>query len=228
MLKRGRCAAGLLGLLVMVLCACSAPSIASGQQPMPSNTIAAPHPAASATNQQGSSTTTHSSRTSATRAPHQVKPPKGNPVGVRIARAGRTVLEAPIGGPIGLPANGILEPTDDTVRWYKAGTWPKPGYSGPSVLVGHITFLGNKGVFWSLGNSRPGDVVTVRYSSGQAVAFRVTALQHLAKTKLPVGKIWNATAKPELRLITCDPNTPFANGHYAGNIIVYADVMLAR
>lgn len=228
MYGRGRCAAGLLCLLVMILCACSAPSVASGRPSVTQQTratTAGPQPAVSATS--SSKTTQRHRHAPATPKRRQASPPKGNPVSVRIAGHGRTVLAADIGGPIGLSTGGIIEPRDDTVRWYQNGSWPKPGYPGPALLVGHITYLGNKGVFWKLSQTRPGDTVTVRYSSGDTAAFKVTALpQHIDKNHLPVKRIWNATVRPELRLITCDPDTPFANGHYAGNVIVYADEMI--
>lgn len=228
---RGRCAAGLLGLVVMVLCACSAPSVAARQQPQPlqqSKTTAVSPPATPATPQPSPSARHTSQPRLAPKAP-QALPPKGEPVGVRIARPGHVVLEASIEGPIGLPANGILEPSKNQVYWYRNGSWPKPGFPGPAVLVGHITYFGSKGVFWSLSQTQPGDTVRVRYSSGDSVAFKVTAKpQHIDKNHLPVKKIWKATVTPELRLITCDPNTTFANGHFAGNIIVYADKMVSR
>jgi hypothetical protein len=39
---------------------------------------------------------------------------------------------------------------------------------------------------------------------------------------LPVGRIWNRTDRPVLRLITCGGSFDRETGHYRDNIIVYA------
>jgi hypothetical protein len=39
---------------------------------------------------------------------------------------------------------------------------------------------------------------------------------------LPVGRIWNRTDRPVLRLITCGGSFDRETGHYRDNVIVYA------
>jgi hypothetical protein len=159
-----------------------------------------------------------------------------------------------IGGPVGLKRDSkgnlvkrlgltVLEPGSDVGWYHEQGTWPKPGFPGPSVLVAHISHgLDVPGPFFSLVSIkgvqegvREGDRVTVTYTLDgnikskviDKVVFIVTQVDRPEKVELPVSKIWNKTQKPVLRLVTCDPTTPFVNGHYLGNVIVYADVMVA-
>lgn len=152
--------------------------------------------------------------------------PISGPVGLKRDSQGNLVTR------LGLP---VLEPPDDSVGWYhEQGAWPKPGFPGPSVLVAHITHQGDPGPFFSLARvnglqsgAKIGDRIIVTYSSGDQVTFIVTDVDHPEKVELPGGKIWNKTQKPVLRLITCDPTTPFVNGHYLGNVLVYADQLVA-
>jgi hypothetical protein len=237
---RWRAVIGMLGLVVVVvsvfLALSTAPRPDTPSLPLPV-AVTTPAPSPSLTSL---GTATPASSTTKTVQPAtataQIATPRGNPVGVRISRQGTTVLNERISGPIGLERDGrgnlvylngetVLEPPLTTVGWYhEQGAWPKPGYPGPSVLVAHISHQGKPGPFWNLDLVATGDVVTVAYDSGDKVTFHVTQNpDHMPKVDLPGGKIWNKTQKPVLRLITCDPSTPFRAGHYAGNIIVYAD-----
>ncbi len=222
------------GLLAFVGFVVSAPLALSTARP---DTPSLPPPLVVATSQPGpgstSPVTTNAPSPSATKT---IAAPRGNPVRVRITRQTSVVLSEPISGPVGLKRDSkgnlvlsdgrkVLEPPPTTVGWYhEQGGWPKPGFPGPSVLVAHISHKGNPGPFWNLDLVAAGDLVAVAYSSGDAVTFLVTQNPvRMPKLKLPSDKIWNDTNRPVLRLITCDPNTPFRSGHYAGNIIVYAD-----
>ncbi len=154
--------------------------------------------------------------------------PHGNPAEVQVSRRDKVYLEKKISGPVGLtPENGkqVLYPPPSTVGWYSQGRWKaKPGQPGPSVLVAHISSGGGKpGPFWDLTQAAKGDRVKVKYDSGDSITFIVTLVEHTKKVALPTEKIWTSTKKPVLRLITCDPDTPYRGGHYDGNVLVYAD-----
>jgi hypothetical protein len=56
-----------------------------------------------------------------------------------------------------------------------------------------------------------------------ARSFLVERVERRAKEALPVGRIWNRTRKPVLRLITCGGSFDRSTGHYRDNLIVYAD-----
>jgi hypothetical protein len=76
-----------------------------------------------------------------------------------------------------------------------------------------------------LGQLRQGDRIVVGRDGGAAVAFaveRVERVERVAKESLPVGRIWNRTSQPVLRLITCGGSFDRSTGHYRDNVIVYA------
>lgn len=229
----------LIGSVALVVFGMSAPLALSTARP---DSLSLPTPTVDTTLQPSPfSTSPVTTGTPAKSTAKKLATPRGNPIRVRITRQGHLVLNEPISGPIGLKRDNkgnlvysndrtVLEPPPTTVGWYhEQKAWPKPGFPGPSVLVAHISRKGNPGPFWNLDLVATGDLVAVAYDSGTTVTFLVTQNPvHLLKLKLPTDKIWNGTNRPVLRLITCDPATPFRAGHYAGNIIVYADRLVSQ
>lgn len=150
--------------------------------------------------------------------------PAGDPVSVRVvSRSGTSLVDASL-EPAHLDAAQVLAPDPGSAGWYAEAGWPRPGFPGSSVLVGHVSWNGTPDVFWELPRARPGDHVVVRYSSGDRVRFTVTRSAGLSKEAVPHDRsIWQADARePELRLITCDPATPVVGGHFEGNWVVWA------
>lgn len=149
--------------------------------------------------------------------------PEGSPVHVRVASAaGRDLVEAPL-QPAYLNRDQALEPVAGRAGWYAEAGWPRPGFPGSSIVVGHVSWNGVPDVFWNLPRVRPGDRVTVDYSSGDRVRFVVTRSAALSKKAVPQDhSIWQPGARqPEIRLITCDPATPVVGGHFVGNWVVW-------
>lgn len=127
--------------------------------------------------------------------------------------------------PSRLDHDGILAPPPGVAGWYAEKGWPKPGYPGASIIAGHINTLRlGPDTFARLPEVRPGDLITVRYSSGDEVRFRVDRSAAVPKKQTPKDdSIWDAgNPRPLLRLITCDPTTPVRSGHYVGNWVVWA------
>jgi sortase (surface protein transpeptidase) len=123
--------------------------------------------------------------------------------------------------PVGLGSDGAMEvPEVDLAGWYELG--PRPGEPGPAVIVGHVDSREGPAVFFRLGQLRRGDRIVVGRDGGAAVAFAVERVERHAKESLPVGRIWNRTGQPVLRLITCGGSFDRATGHYRDNLIVYA------
>jgi len=129
-------------------------------------------------------------------------------------------VRAPIVG-VGLRADGAIKtPDPGQVGWYRHG--PKPGDPGPAVLVGHVYYRTGPAVFYRLGQLRRGDEILIRQRHGPTTRFTVARLERVPKTALPIKRIWTATSKPLLRLITCTGSFDHATGHYRDNLIVYA------
>jgi LPXTG-site transpeptidase (sortase) family protein len=145
-----------------------------------------------------------------------------------VSRASRPVsIAIPAAGvdarvvPIGLGLDGAMEvPAVDLAGWYQLG--PRPGERGPAVIVGHVDSREGPAVFFRLGQLRQGDRIVVGRNGGAVVAFAVERVERIAKESLPVGRIWNRTSQPVLRLITCGGSFDRSTGHYRDNVIVYA------
>ena len=141
----------------------------------------------------------------------------GTPVSIAIpaiAVAARVV-------PVGLRGDRTMEvPAVDLAGWYELG--PRPGESGPAVIVGHVDSRRGPAVFFRLGELRRGDRVVVGQRGGAARSFRVERVERHPKEDLPAGRIWNRTREPVLRLITCGGSFDRSTGHYRDNIVVFA------
>jgi len=120
---------------------------------------------------------------------------------------------------VGLPADGVLNPPFDVAAWYNEG--PRPGFAGPSVIVGHVDSRNGPNVFWDLHKVKVGDEVLVEYPS-QAVTFVVTSTQTVPRNDLPTQQIWNKTDDQVLRLVTCIGEFSHTTREYSDNFIVYA------
>jgi hypothetical protein len=123
---------------------------------------------------------------------------------------------------LGLTAQGTLQvPASTSVAgWYSGG--PRPGQTGPAVIVGHIDSTRGPGVFFRLRLLRPGDRIYIRRADGTLVVFRVYAEHSYAKDRFPTLRVYGPAPSPELRLITCGGTFDTATGSYLSNIVVYA------
>lgn len=156
-----------------------------------------------------------------TTAPAAPPPPAlaavADPAAVTIPAIG---VDAALVG-LGLQPDGAMQVPDfGLAGWYAQG--PLPGAPGPAVLVGHVDSKSGPDVFYRLRELVAGDQVIVRDAAGAEHAFTVQRVDQVDKDALPVDEIWNATAEPVLRLITCGGSFDRASGHYRDNVIVYA------
>ncbi len=149
---------------------------------------------------------------------HDASDDRGAPVRVTIPAIG---VDAKL-VPVGLRKDGSMQTPDfGLAAWYQPG--PRPGDAGPAVLLAHVdSKAGGPDVFYRLHELKPGDQVTVHYHDA-TTTFAVTDTEQTAKTALPTKRIWNATKRPVLRLITCGGAFDPAAHSYLDNVIVYAD-----
>jgi LPXTG-site transpeptidase (sortase) family protein len=154
--------------------------------------------------------------------PPQAPPPLPAPVHVGVP----TLLEVPAIGVreqltgVGLKPDGAMQtPAFGKVGWYDRG--PRPGASGPAVVVAHVHGPAGDDVFARLHELRPGDRVTVRRTDG-STTFVVDAVQQVAKESLPYERIWKRSPRALLRLITCGGEPDPVTRMYPDNTIVYA------
>lgn len=119
----------------------------------------------------------------------------------------------------GLKADGSLDTPDfGKAAWYSPG--PRPGEPGGAVVVAHVHGPDGPDVFWELAELEAGDVVRIHRADGVAT-FVVDAVDDVPKERLPYDRIWPATERPLLRLITCGGKR-LPQGGYPDNTVVYA------
>jgi sortase (surface protein transpeptidase) len=78
---------------------------------------------------------------------------------------------------LGLQDNGRMEtPADhEKASWYEPG--PTPGEQGPAVIAGHVTWNGDRSVFFDLGDLERGDRINVRREDGRTALFEVERIE---------------------------------------------------
>ncbi|HEV7651856.1 MAG TPA: class F sortase [Actinophytocola sp.] len=151
---------------------------------------------------------------------HQRPADRGAPERVAIPAIG---VDAAL-VPVGLKADGAVQTPDfGLAGWYEPG--PRPGDKGPAVLLAHVDSKANgPDVFYRLHELKAGARISVRYHDA-TVTFAVTRTEQVRKSELPAKRIWSATKKPVLRLITCGGEFDSAARSYLDNVIVYADLL---
>jgi hypothetical protein len=153
--------------------------------------------------------------------------PAGGITGPDLPRSEPTALQIPrIGVRSGFERLGVNPDQSIQVpRSYSEAGWftssVTPGQIGPLVVLGHVDSHDGPGVFYRLGDLRPGDVVTVRRADGRAVDYRITGVREYPKDDFPTIDVYANTPVPTVRLITCGGSFDAATGHYTSNVIAY-------
>ena len=68
----------------------------------------------------------------------------------------------------------------------------------------------------------PGAAIAVVRRDGTRARFRVIGSEQYPKTRFPTERVYGATSRPTLRLITCSGVFDRDSGHYLDNTVVYA------
>ncbi|MDH6136222.1 hypothetical protein P3T37_005641 [Kitasatospora sp. MAA4] len=125
--------------------------------------------------------------------------------------------------PITLDTAGHLQPPppddDNVVGWYQGGV--TPGQNGNAVMAGHVDNKHGLSVFYSLGRLHPGAEVEIERKDRTTAVFTIDAVEVYPKDHYPDDKVYGATSRSELRLITCGGHFSKKTG-YLGNVVAYA------
>ena len=123
---------------------------------------------------------------------------------------------------LGLNSDSTLQvPTNATdAGWWSGGA--APGRRGAAVIVGHVNWGGNEGVFGRLHEIVPGQDVLVTHRNGVTDHYRVTTTAVYPKISFPTRLVYGPLPYPGLRLITCAGSFDPTTGHYDENLIVFA------
>jgi sortase (surface protein transpeptidase) len=147
-------------------------------------------------------------------------PPAAAPVAITIPNIGVHSFLVHLG----LNPDGSLQvPTSFHVAgWFVHSV--APGAVGPAVIVGHVDSKSGPGIFYKLGDLRPGDQIDVARADGTTAHFVITAVRQYAKAQFPTLAVYGNTPTPTIRLITCGGAFDNATGHYVDNTIVWGQL----
>ncbi|MFE7759326.1 class F sortase [Streptomyces sp. NPDC057418] len=151
--------------------------------------------------------------------------PRSEPVRLRVPAIG---VDAPL-TKLALDAAGALQPPPDNnpvlAGWYADGT--APGSVGTAITAGHVDTRVGPGVFHRLGSVRKGATIEITRADLSTAVFTVYAVEVYDKKKFPDKKVYGASARPELRVITCGGEFSRKAG-YRGNVVVFAALTGSR
>jgi len=143
------------------------------------------------------------------------------PARLRVPALG---VDAPV-DPVGVSARGDLVIPDavDRVGWYRFG--PAPGAPAGSVLVaGHVdSARQGPGALFDLRSAAVGTRIDLVTESGRTFRYRVTGRETIAKTRLPVERLFDRAGAPRLVLVTCGGPFDRTTRSYRDNLVVAAD-----
>ncbi len=133
---------------------------------------------------------------------------------------------------LGLNADGTvqvpsLDDPHSKAGWYRNS--PEPGSIGPAIILGHIDSKKfGPGVFYNLGNLKPGQEVDVTRKDGSVAVFRIDGVRSYPKNKFPTKEVYGNIDHAGLRLITCGGTFDADSGSYESNIVAFASLASAR
>ncbi|WP_171064220.1 class F sortase [Actinomadura soli] len=147
--------------------------------------------------------------------------PRSTPVRLTVPRIRlRTSLV-----PLGLRDDHRVEVpfNADQAGWYRLGPWP--GSIGAAVLIGHVDSSRGPGVFFRIGELRPGDQAGVQRADGSTAVFQIDSVERVKKTKFPTRRVYTDPGYAAIRLVTCGGSFDTDTGHYTDNVIAYGHLL---
>ncbi len=143
------------------------------------------------------------------------------PVSIRASNVGITSKLVQVG----LNPDGTIEvpTTYSEAAWYRLG--PTPGELGAAVIVGHVDSFKGPGVFFNVGDMRPGQVIDVTRADKSVAHFRIDAVHTYAKDLFPTEDVYGPIGYAGLRLVTCGGAFDEKTRSYASNVVVFASLI---
>jgi len=109
----------------------------------------------------------------------------------------------------------------DNVAWFVESALP--GRAGKtSVIAGHLDSPHGPAVFYKLRMLRDGDELAITYESGDRFVFVVESKERYVFDTAPSDKIFGATSRRILNLITCDGAWDRGAANYQQRLVVYS------
>ncbi|MFX4305933.1 class F sortase [Exiguobacterium sp. A1_3_1] len=125
---------------------------------------------------------------------------------------------------VGLDKNGAMATpkNEQQVGWYKFG--PRPGDVGNAVIDGHTDTKTGPAVFYQLRDLKKNDQIKIKDASGRTLVFRVKKLVQYDHLDAPLQKIFGASEKRNLNLITCIGTFDQNAGTYDDRLVVFTEL----
>ncbi|MFE2326504.1 sortase domain-bontaining protein [Streptomyces sp. NPDC059385] len=150
--------------------------------------------------------------------------PPSKPTGMKIDAAGvdvKKMVDLKVDaatGELGVPN---ADTDADHPGWWTQGV--TPGEKGVSVLVAHFDTRHGPALMKDVKKIGLGDLVEVPREDGRTARFKIREIEDVNKKDFPTDKVYGATDRPELRLLTCGGE--IKDGHRTNNVIFYADLV---
>ena len=105
--------------------------------------------------------------------------------------------------------------------WYEGSA--KPGDSGISLIVGHVSGISSPGVFGKLSQLQAGDTITIERGDGKILKYRVAGSESFPADNVDMTKVLSHTSggQETLNLITCHGSYSLASHQYNERLVVY-------
>lgn len=107
------------------------------------------------------------------------------------------------------------------VAWFTESALPGQGGKA-SIIVGHLDDPYGPAVFYELRRLLPGDEMAVTYENGDRVVFVVESKERYQHDIVPAQRLYGATSRPMLNLVTCDGAWDAGQANYQQRLVVYA------
>jgi LPXTG-site transpeptidase (sortase) family protein len=126
--------------------------------------------------------------------------------------------------PVGVDGRGDMELPASVaqVGWYEFGSRPADS-AGATVLAAHVdSKKEGLGPFARLRNVRKGTTVALTTEDGTVHRYRVTEVELLPKSTVPLAQVFQRDGTPRLTLVTCGGAYDQGTG-YSANVVVTAE-----
>jgi len=126
--------------------------------------------------------------------------------------------------PVGVDPRGDMELPASVaqVGWYEFGSRPADA-AGATVLAAHVdSKKEGLGPFARLRTVREGANVVLTTKDGTVHRYRVTAVEVLPKTTVPLAQVFQRDGAPRLTMVTCGGAYDQGTG-YSANVVVTAE-----
>lgn len=152
--------------------------------------------------------------------------PRSAPTRIRIPQIG---VDAPF-TPLALGPTGQLNapPPDNSnlAGWYKDGA--TPGEDGAAIVAGHVDTKTGPAVFLELDSLKKGNKINITRADKTVATFTVDSVETFSKAQFPSDRVYNDTANPQLRVITCGGAYDKAAKDYTDNVVVFAHLTSSK